>query len=145
MGQQQLLLIVLGVIVVGIAILVGLTMFRSNTQSSNRDQIVSDLERLATVAQEYYRKPVSMAGGADNFKNFALSAIDTGNDDGSFKATTSPPNDADPMSGSIAPISTSTQEIYLIGYGKELGNNNRQAVKAYAAVTPDSVSIRIMN
>ena len=145
MGQQQLLLIVLGVIIVGIAIAVGITMFRSNTQSSNRDQIVSDLERLAVVAQEYYKKPASMAGGADNFRNFALTAIDTGNADGSFKATTNPPNDADPMSGSTASISTSTQEIYIIGYGKETGNNNRQAVKAYAAVTPDSVYIKIMN
>lgn len=145
MGQQQLLLIVLGVIIVGIAIAVGITMFRSNTQSSNRDQIVSDLERLAVLAQEYYKKPVSMAGGNGSFKNFALSAIDTGNADGSFKATTNPPNDADPMSGSIAPISTSTQEIYIIGYGKEVGDNNRQHVKAYAAVTPDSVSIKIMN
>ena len=145
MGQQQLLLIVLGVIIVGIAIAVGITMFHSNTQSSNRDQIVSDLERLAVLAQEYYKKPVSMAGGNGNFENFALSAIDTGNSDGSFKATTNPPNDADPMSGSIAPISTSTQEIYIIGYGKEVGDNNRQNVKAYAAVTPDSVSIKIMN
>jgi Tfp pilus assembly protein PilE len=145
LGQQQLLLIVLGVIIVGIAIAVGITMFRSNTQSSNRDQLISDLERLAVVAQEYYKKPVSMAGGADNFRNFALSAIDTGNADGSFKAATSPPNDADPMSGSMTPISTSTQEIYIIGYGKELGNNNRQAVKAYAAVTPDSMYIKIMN
>jgi hypothetical protein len=145
LGQQQLLLIVLGVIVVGIAIAVGITMFRSNTQSSNRDQIISDLERLGSIAQEYYKKPISMAGGAYDFKGFALSATDTGNADGSFKPSTSPPNDADPMRGSISPIGTSTQEIYLIAYGKELGNNNRQAVKAYAAVTPDSVSITIMN
>lgn len=139
------MLLVLGVIVVGIAIVVGITMFRSNTQSSNRDQIISDLERLGVLAQQYYKKPISMAGGAGDFKNFALTAIDTGNADGSFKASTQPPNDADFMRGSTAPISTSAQEIYIIGYGKELGNNNRQAVKAYAAVTPDTVTITVMN
>ncbi len=145
MGQQQLLLIVLGVIIVGIAILVGTILFRSNNQSSNRDQVISDLERLGVLAEQFYKKPASMAGGADNFKNFALSATDTGNADGSFKVSTSPPNDADPMTGSTAPITTSTQEIYIVGYGKEIGFNNRQAVKAYAAVTPDSVYIKIMN
>ena len=145
MGQQQLLLIVLGVIIVGIAIAVGITMFRSDNQSSNRNQVISDLERLGSIAQEYYQKPVSMAGGGGSFNNFALSALDTGNADGSFKPSTNPPNDADFMRGSTAPITTTAHTIYIIGYGKEIGNNGRQAVKAYAAVTPYSVTITIMN
>ena len=56
MGQQQLLLIVLGVIIVGIAIAVGISMFKSNAQSSNRDQVINDLNNLAAKAQQYYRK-----------------------------------------------------------------------------------------
>ena len=53
MGQQQLLLIVLGVIIVGIAIAVGITMFKTNAQSSNRDQVINDLQNLAAKAQQY--------------------------------------------------------------------------------------------
>lgn len=120
-------------------------MFRSDSRSSNRDNLETDLERLGSLAQEYYKAPASMAGGAGNFENFALSPADTGNDDGSFIVSTRPPNDADFSRGSTAPISSSTQIIYIIGCGKEIGNNNRQPVKAYATVTPDSVTIAVMN
>ncbi len=145
MGQQQLLLIVLGVIIVGIAIAVGISVFRSDSQNSNRTHLISDLERLASIAQEYYRKPSGMDGGARNFKGFALTAQDTGNADGSFMVRTSPPNDADAMRGSTAPIATSAQTIYIIGYGKEIGDDGRRDVKAYVTVMPDSAGIRIMN
>ncbi len=145
MGQQQLLLVVLGVIIIGIAIAVGITMFRSSAQSSNRDRVIDDLERLGGEAQAYYRKPTTMAGGEGDFRNFSLSPADTGNDDGSFAARTRAPNDADFVRGSTAPISSSSQVIYIIGYGKEVGNNNREAVKAFATVTPDSVGITVLN
>lgn len=145
MGQQQLLLIVLGVIIVGIAIAVGITMFRSDSQSSNRDRLESDLERLGALAQEYYKTPANMAGGAGDFKNFALSALDTGNADGSFTVSTRPPNDADFSRGSTAPIGIASQVIYIIGCGKEIGDNNRQPVKAYATVSPGSVAVTVMN
>ena len=145
MGQQQLLLIVLGVIIVGIAIVVGLAVFRSESQSSNRNNLITDLERLASMAQEYYRKPSSMDGGGMNFMGFALSPADTGNADGSYSLSTQPPNDADFKRGSTLPISNPASKIYIIGCGKETGNDNRRAVKAYARVTPDSVAITIMN
>ena len=43
MGQQQLLLIILGVIVVGIAVAVGITMFSDSAVNANRDAMVNDL------------------------------------------------------------------------------------------------------
>ena len=43
MGQQQLLLIILGVIVVGIAVAVGITMFSDSAISANRDAVTNDL------------------------------------------------------------------------------------------------------
>jgi len=46
MGQQQLLLIVLGVIVVGIAVIVGINLFTVNAVSSNRDGVTADLTNL---------------------------------------------------------------------------------------------------
>jgi Tfp pilus assembly protein PilE len=63
MGQQQLLLIILGVIIVGIAIAVGITMFRDNSVSSNRDAMSTDLLHLAAKARHYYKRPTSMGGG----------------------------------------------------------------------------------
>jgi Tfp pilus assembly protein PilE len=67
MGQQQLLLIILGVIVVGIAVAVGITMFQDNAVSANRDAVTNDLVNLASRAQQFYRRPVALGGGGNSF------------------------------------------------------------------------------
>ena len=67
MGQQQLLLIVLGVIIVGIAVVVGINLFNANAEESNKDGIVSDATNLGAMAQQFYKKPVSMGGGGNSF------------------------------------------------------------------------------
>ena len=72
MGQQQLLLIVLGVIIVGIAIVVGINLFNANAVSANRDGVISDLNNLGALAHQYYNKPTSMAGGGNSFAGFAI-------------------------------------------------------------------------
>jgi hypothetical protein len=67
MGQQQLLLIVLGVIVVGIAVVVGINLFNASSIEANRDGVVSDLNNLGAMAIQYYKKPISMGGGGRAF------------------------------------------------------------------------------
>ncbi len=67
MGQQQLLLIILGVIVVGIAVVVGITMFQDNAISANRDAVTNDLVNLGARAQQYYRRPIALGGGGNSF------------------------------------------------------------------------------
>ncbi len=67
MGQQQLLLIVLGVIIVGIAIVVGINLFNANAESSAKDGVVSDCTNLGAMAQQFYKKPVAMGGGGNAF------------------------------------------------------------------------------
>jgi hypothetical protein len=74
MGQQQLLLIILGVIIVGIAIAVGITMFRDNAVSSNKDAISNDLMHLSAKARHYYKRPSSMGGGGHNFTGLTADA-----------------------------------------------------------------------
>lgn len=74
MGQQQLLLIILGVIIVGIAIAVGVTMFRDNAVSSNRDAISNDLMHLAAKAKHFYKRPTSMGGGGHSFVGLTANA-----------------------------------------------------------------------
>ena len=70
MGQQQLLLIVLGVIVVGIAVVVGINLFNANAESSTQDSIVSQGTNIGAMAQQYYKKPTAMGGGGNNFAGF---------------------------------------------------------------------------
>jgi hypothetical protein len=73
MGQQQLLLIILGVIIVGIAIAVGLSLFSAQSIQSNRDAIINDLNNLAAQAYQHRIRPASMGGG-----NGAYDASKTG-------------------------------------------------------------------
>jgi Tfp pilus assembly protein PilE len=72
MGQQQLLLLVLAVIIVGIAIVVGITMFRAQSASSNLDAVTNDLMNLASRAQQYYVRPTSMGGGGNFFTGMTI-------------------------------------------------------------------------
>lgn len=74
MGQQQLLLIILGVIVVGIAVAVGITMFSDSAISANRDAVSNDLVNLAARAQQYYRRPAALGGGGNSFAGLTADA-----------------------------------------------------------------------
>jgi hypothetical protein len=72
MGQQQLLLIILGVIIVAIAIAVGLNLFSANSITVNRDAIVNDINMIASDAQQHYLRPVAMGGGGGTFNGYQL-------------------------------------------------------------------------
>ena len=145
MGQQQLLLIVLGVIIVGIAIAVGISMFKSSAVDANRSAVISDLTNLASKAQRYYRTPVELGGGGQNFRGFELSPLDTGNANGSYSLSETEPNETDYVPGDTASIANDAQIIYIIGCGKEKGNDGNNPVKHYAIVTPDSIRIGRLN
>ncbi|MCX6144210.1 MAG: hypothetical protein NTZ35_13425 [Ignavibacteriales bacterium] len=72
MGQQQLLLIILGVIIVGIAIAVGLSLFSAQSVQSNRDAIINDLNNLAAQAYQFRIRPTSMGGGQGDYSCFSI-------------------------------------------------------------------------
>jgi hypothetical protein len=74
MGQQQLLLIVLGVIIVGIAVVVGINLFNANSEESAKDTMVSEGTNIGALAQQYYKKPTSMGGGGNTFTGFSIPA-----------------------------------------------------------------------
>ncbi len=74
MGQQQLLLIILGVIIVGVAIAVGISMFSSQSVKSNQDAILSDLANLAADGYQYKIRPTSMGGGNGTYVGYAVTA-----------------------------------------------------------------------
>jgi hypothetical protein len=78
MGQQQLLLIILGVIIVGIAVAVGITMFQDNAVDQNRSAVIADMTTLSAKAQQYYAKPVSLGGGGTSFVGLTADATGIG-------------------------------------------------------------------
>ena len=86
MGQQQLLLIILGVIIVGIAIAVGLSLFSAQSVQSNRDAIINDLNNLAAQAYQFRIRPSSMGGGQGDYTTFTIPSKMKTNENGTYTA-----------------------------------------------------------
>ena len=87
MGSQQMLLIIVGVLMVGLAIAIGITMFSDSSAASNRDAIANDLAAHASRAQVYQKRPKSIGGGGGSFEGFHLSNGSTTNANGDFSVT----------------------------------------------------------
>lgn len=64
MGQQQLLLLVLGIVIVGLAVVVGIQAFSENQKKANADAMVNDAIRIASDLQAWKLKPTAFGGGA---------------------------------------------------------------------------------
>ena len=62
MGQQQLLLLVLGIVIVAFAVVSGLFIFEENLKKSNAESLVSDAVDIATAAQAWKSRPASFGG-----------------------------------------------------------------------------------
>ena len=67
MGQQQLLLIVLGVIIVGVAIVAGINLFNAGSEDATKDELTSQCLAIGSNAQQWYKKPIAMGGGGGYF------------------------------------------------------------------------------
>ena len=73
--QQQQLLIILGVMLVGVALVVGIQMLGEDAAYENLDAVIADCTFLATQAQQWYKSPGNLGGGGRSFAHFCLSAI----------------------------------------------------------------------
>lgn len=64
MGQQQLLLLVLGMVIVGIAVVAGIQAFGEGKEKASRDAAVSDAMRVISDIQAWKMKPAAFGGGS---------------------------------------------------------------------------------
>jgi len=123
MGQQQLLLIVLGVIIVGIAVVVGINVFTASSLEANKSALVADLQTIGSMAQQYYRKPAAMGGGGNTFTGWTVpAALDsTANMGASITAT------------------VAAQTVTLLATGTENGaNGSKNTVQM--VFSPDAIT-----
>ncbi len=75
MGTQQLLLIVLGVIIVGVAIAVGITIFNNQAFNSNRQAVATELNTYGNAAMQWWKTPKSQGGAGKDFTGATASTI----------------------------------------------------------------------
>jgi hypothetical protein len=129
MGQQQIHLIVLAIILVGIAFVVGIDSFQSNAVEVNRDAVIMDLNNLASYAQTYFRKTVSYGGGGNSFVGYDVPAKLKENDNGTY-----------------ALILTQSQKVIIEGVGKEkvtgFGCQQSNFITYRITVEPNQISLQ---
>ena len=87
MGQQQLLLIILGVIIVGIAIAVGISQFGAHSQQSNKDGVTSALVNIAANAYQYRIRPNTMGGGNGAYDGYVIPSKMASDNNGTYAVT----------------------------------------------------------
>ena len=128
MGTQQLLLIILAVILIGIMIAIGMYMFQDQAAATNRDEITNDLVSLAAQAQKYYRRPAILGGGANSFGGLTLA-----------KMTSKPSNENGSYSMTPDPVPGGTTAIVVTGIGTEIGIDGATSVEVVMTVWNDSL------
>jgi hypothetical protein len=135
MGSQQILLIILATVIVGIAVIVGISLFSDNAVSANRDAVASDLSGLAGRAQQYYRRPTTMNGGGSSFMGLTADAA------GLQKLTSLPGGKNENGTFSITAAGTAS-EVVIEGIGRESaadGNPVTVDIHVRDANRPDSL------
>jgi len=72
MGQNQLLIIAISVLIVGIAILAGTGFFQSDDVEANKKAMINDMNHIAMNAVRYYRRIPALGGGGYSFLGYEL-------------------------------------------------------------------------
>jgi hypothetical protein len=87
MGQQQLLLIILVTILVGIATIVAINTMQSSYDNANFDAIQQDILQAHTAAMAYLEKPSMLGGGGGNYTGITMRdlALSEQNDNASYE------------------------------------------------------------
>ena len=128
MGQQQLLLLVLGIVIVGLAVGVGITAFSENQRKANADALVVNALRIALECQAWDLKPGMFDGSlaTETLANCTFDEIGYNNTsgtystiDGDFTLPTSLPG---ACSAPTIP-SGGTPLVYVHGLNAQTGNN----------------------
>jgi len=127
MGSQQLLLIVVSVMVVGLAAYAGFNIGKDYIENSNRDQIISSLYDLGLKAQAYYKKDASQGGGGRSFLGWNI------------------PSQLHNTPSGIFDEVVRSDRIDLSGIGTVIGRNGNTNIRVTARVDQDEIKITIVN
>ena len=92
MGQSQLLIIAISVLIIGIAILAGVGYFRSSDTDANKKAMINDVNQVAHLAVRYYSRPASLGGGNHSFTGFEIPSKFQSDLNGRYSALVVSPN-----------------------------------------------------
>ncbi|MBI4429406.1 MAG: hypothetical protein HY562_09845 [Ignavibacteriales bacterium] len=128
MGTQQMLYVALGVIIVGVAIVVGVSAFQSNAIESSRNALIDDLLYFATKARSYFWKPYNLGGGNKSFDGIDITKLSarTETDNGRYYIE-----------------NTTSDEVVLVGVGRVVSGVD--TIRVRMRVNESANEIEIIN
>ncbi|HLG32196.1 MAG TPA: hypothetical protein VI362_04090 [Ignavibacteriaceae bacterium] len=127
MGQQQILLIVLALIIVGVAIAISVQLFRSNAIEAKRDILIQETTTLGTMAIQYFKKPVELGGGGRDFTGWSIPSQMNQTVNGNFMIT-----------------AVTADMLTITGTGSEVVTGN-DSIKVQTFVTESGIQTIIIN
>jgi hypothetical protein len=96
----------------------------------NRDAVSNDLINLAARAQQYFRRPENLGGGAGSFAAITIDKLTT-------KSTNT--------NGSYSVLEANDKSITIVGIGTATGKDAKNPVRLVAFVTEHDNKISIDN
>jgi len=126
LGQQQLLLVLLGIVIVGVAIAIAISLFRGNAIDRKREILVGESHNIGSMAISYYKKPRMMGGGGKTFTGWQIPHQMVTTVNGSYLAQVSANN------------------VIIVGTGTEVVTGN-DSIKVQTTVTENEINSVIIN
>lgn len=107
MGQQQLLLVIVGVIIVGLAIAVGIGLFSAQSVAYNRDAMIHDLNMIAQSSYQFRISLRRLGGGEGDYSNYVIPPQMRQNSNGRYSVIDAQVNTVELKGVSVADSSNS--------------------------------------
>ena len=127
MGQQQILLIVLGIVVIGIAVAIGISLFRAHAISSKRDILINETINMAAQAIGYYKRTEEFGGGGKSFIGWQI-----------------PPQLQNTINGSYIINAINKDEVVILATGTEVVTGS-DSIQVKTTVNPDSYKTEVIH
>jgi hypothetical protein len=127
LGQQQILLIVLGIVVIAITVAVGMSLFRAHAISSKRDILTNETINIAAQAISYYKRTREFGGGGKSFVGWQI-----------------PAQVQNTVNGSYVIEQVTNNELVIVGTGTEVVTGT-DSIEVKMTVNPDGYQIEIVH
>lgn len=126
MGSQQLLLMGIIIIAIGLTVLGGMLAYNSYAESSNRDLLISGIYDLGVMAQSHFKKNEALGGGG-NFIGWKIPGELSSTRAGNFTAR------------------VRADRVNLVCNGKYNGLNGKSPIRVRARIDNNGIRITVIN
>jgi len=121
------LLIVLGLVVIAIAVVIGISLFRAHAISSKRDILTNETIDMAAQAISYYKRTIEFGGGGKSFIGWQI-----------------PPQLQNTINGSYVIDQINKDEVVIIATGTEVVTGD-DSIQVKTTVVPDNYQIEVIH